>query len=103
MVDSGNKNKSLEIVIDSKHYIKKRYSDIQRFFCELKYLKYFKDEDINVPFIYKFDKIQKTIIIDKIKGKNGSFKKKKKKKIYFFFFLKNFFFFLFKKKKKKKN
>jgi len=66
MVDSGNKNKSLEIVIDSKHYIKKRYSDIQRFFCELKYLKYFKDEDINVPFIYKFDKIQKTIIIDKI-------------------------------------
>jgi len=69
MVNSGNKNESSEIVIDSKHYIKKRYSDIQRFFCELKYLNYFKDKDINVPSIYKFDKIQKTVIVDKIDGK----------------------------------
>ena len=67
-----NKNKSAEIIIDSRHYIEKHYEDIERFSCELKYLKCFKNKGVLVPSLYKFDKKRKIIIIEKINGKVGS-------------------------------
>ena len=67
-----NKNKSIEIVIDSRNYIQKQYKDIERFSCELKYLKYFKNKGILVPSVYKFDKKKKIIITEKINGKVGN-------------------------------
>lgn len=63
-----SKNKHQKIKIDDKEYIQKKYNDIERFACELKYLRYFKNKNILVPDIYGYDKKKKIVAIEKIDG-----------------------------------
>jgi len=67
-MDRFNKNNHKIITIDFRTYIQKKYSNIDRFNCEVKYLKIFKRKRFLVPNIYETDEKNSTITLDFIEG-----------------------------------
>lgn len=63
-----NKNKHRVISIRSKTYIQKKYDDINRFNCEIKYVKLFKKKGFLVPNIYASDKKGRTVTLGIVEG-----------------------------------
>ena len=63
-----NKNNHKIIIIDFKTYIQKKYDDLDRFNCEMKHLKIFKQRKFLVPSIYETNQKNSIITLDFIEG-----------------------------------
>jgi len=67
-MDRFNKNNHKIITINSNTYIQKKYNKLDRFNCEINYLKIFKQKRFLVPNIYETDEKNSIITLDFIKG-----------------------------------